>query len=110
MSELALLIKALDKLGEDISVKMGAKLDAKLDKVASRDRQEEIQTTVNLIGGYVKDHGEVLAGHKQWIESHGEAHTARDRDFRALSNRVWILSGGSGLLATVAMILQRLNI
>ena len=98
------LIEALDKLGEELSTK--------IDGLASRNRQEEIQTTVNQIDGYVRDHDKVLAGHQQWIESHGEAHAVRDRDFRTLSNRVWasLIGGGSGLLVAAIRVLEALKL
>jgi len=73
-------------------------------------RQEEILTAVSQVNGFVREHGEMLAAHQQWLESHGEAHTAKDKDFRTLSSRVWVLGGGTGILATVAMILQFLNL
>lgn len=73
-------------------------------------RQEEILLAVSEINGYVREHGEVLAAHQQWIESHQDKHVARDRDFRALSSRVWTISGGSGLLAIAATVLQFLNL
>lgn len=96
------VIEALQKLGQD--------LGEKIDGLASSSRQEEILNSVNEINGYVRDHGEILAGHQQWMESHDKVHEGQDKDFRSLSSRVWILSGGSGLLAAVAMILQTLNL
>lgn len=79
-----------------------------VDKFASH--QEEILAAVNQINGYVREHGEILAAQGQWVKSHSDVHVAQDKDFRTLSNRVWVLSGGSGLLAVVAAILQFLNL
>jgi len=73
-------------------------------------RQEEILAAVTKVNGYVRDHGETLAAHSQWMESHGKVHITQDKDFRALSGWVWKLGGGSGLLAIVATILQFLNL
>jgi len=101
MSDLS-LFEALEKLGKDI--------DARIDGLASRDQQEEIHNTVDQINGYVRSHGELLAAHQQWMISHDKVHETQDKDFRSLSSRVFLLSGGSGLLATAAMILQALKL
>lgn len=70
-------------------------------------RREELLTKIN---GYVRDHGEQLAAHKQWIQGHKQIHTTLDRSVHNLSNRLWILSGGTGILSVVAAILQFMNL
>lgn len=107
------LLEALDRLGKEIS----ARMDAKLGGLASRDQidglgnqVEKIQATVDQINGYVRVHDADLAAQKQWMESHDKAHVIQDKDFRSLSSRVFLLSGGSGLLAAVAMLLQYLKL
>ena len=73
-------------------------------------RLEDIYSLVLKINGFAREHGEILAAHRQWMESHSEIHIAQDKDFRTLSNRVWVLSGGSGLLSVIATILQFFNL
>ena len=85
-------------------------LSTKIDQLAVVGRQEEILAALSQINGYVREHGEVLASHSQWMASHDKVHVAQDGDFRTLSSRVWLLSGGSGLLAIVATILQFLKL
>jgi hypothetical protein len=70
-------------------------------------RREELLTKIN---GFVRDHGEQLAAQKQWIWGHKQTHEALDKDVHNLSNRLWILSGGTGVLSVVAAILQFMNL
>ena len=81
-----------------------AKLDAQ-DTAALR--REKLLTKIN---GYVRDHGEQLASHKQWIWGHKQTHEALDKNVHNLSNRLWILSGGTGVLSVVATILQFMSL
>ena len=77
---------------------------------AVRERLEDVYALVLKTNGFSREHGKILAAHRQWLENHDEVHKARDKDFRTLSSRVWLLGGSSGLLAGVAMILQYLNL
>lgn len=69
-------------------------------------RQEEILAAITRMNGFVRNHGEALAAHQQWMESHDEVHRTRDKDFRTLSNRVWALAGLDAGLALAAMAIQ----
>ena len=73
-------------------------------------RLEDVYTIVLATNGFARDHGEMLSAHRQWIESHEKVHTKVDSDIKTLSGRIWVLSGGTGLLAIVASILQVLNL
>ena len=75
--------------------------------IAKIDTQTELLTKIN---GYVREHGEELAANKQWIWGHKQTHEDIDKDMRTLSNRLWILSGGTGTLSIVATILQFVNL
>jgi len=77
-----------------------AKIDAQ-DTAATR--REELLTKIN---GYVREHGKQLATHTEWIHGHRRSHVALNKDVRSLSNRLWILSGGTGILSIAATILQ----
>ena len=70
---------------------------------ASADRREELLTKIN---GYVRDHGEQLAANKQWIWGHKQTHDDLETNIHTLSNRLFLLSGGTGILSIVATILQ----
>ena len=83
-------------------------LIAKIDALAiSAERREELLMKIN---GYVREHGELLSTHVEWIRTHDRRHKRLERDMHTLSNRIWVLSGGTGVLATVATILQFLNL
>lgn len=78
-------------------------LDAGMERA---QRQKEILGTVTRMNGFVRDHGETLAAHQQWMESHDSVHVTRDGDFRTLSNRVWALAGLDAGLALAAIVIQ----
>ena len=81
---------------------------SKLDSLAiSADRREDMLLKIN---GHVREHGEQLAAHQEWIKGHTNTHNTLDNNMQTLSNRVWALSGGSGILAVVATILQIFNL
>lgn len=73
-------------------------------------RQEEILVAVTRMNGYVREHGEALAAHDQWIDSHEKTTKKMEDDMKTLSNRVYVISGGTGLLSLVATALQFLNL
>ena len=75
------------------------KIDALADSGA---RREEILSTIN---GHVREHGEQLAANKQWIWGHKKTHEDIDEEIHSLSNRLWSLSGGTGVLAIIANVL-----
>lgn len=77
---------------------------------ALRDRLEDVHALVQQTNGFVREHGQMLSAHQQWIESHNQSHIKVEKDMHILSSRVYTLSGGSGLLAIVATILQFLNL
>lgn len=82
-------------------------LNNRLDGLVEMARvQEETQQLVRDMNGFVREHGQVIAAHEQWITGHELRHEGVDKDQRRLSNRVWALGGGSGILAAVAMLLQ----
>lgn len=91
----------------DALLELGAKIDALTDCVG---RQEEILLAVSKINGHVREHGEALAANQQWIKGHKKEHQVLDSRVQTLGNRVWVLSGGTGLLAIVASVLQFLNL
>lgn len=85
-------------------------LGDKIDKLADlAGRQEEILAAVNRINGHVRAHGETLAANQQWIAGHDETHRVVDGSLRTLGSRLWMLSGGSGILAGIAILLQTLG-
>ncbi len=69
-------------------------------------RQEDILIAVTRMNGFVRDHGEGLAAHQQWIESHDDVHKTREKDYRTLTNRVWALVGIDTGLAAIAILAQ----
>jgi hypothetical protein len=87
-------------------VDLGEKIDTLADLAG---QQEEILAAVNRINGHVRAHGEQLAANQQWIEGHTRTHTTLDKRVHVLSNRLWVLSGGTGVLAAIALVLQTLG-
>jgi len=77
-----------------------------LSGIERAQRQEDILVVITKVNGYVRTHGELLAAHQQWMESHDKAHSAREKDYRTLTNRVWALAGIDAGLATEAILLQ----
>ena len=77
---------------------------------ALKERLDAIYTLVLATNGFARDHGEMLAAHGQWIEGHEKEHTKLEKDVRTISSRMWLLSGGTGILAAVASVLQFLNL
>lgn len=69
-------------------------------------RLEDVYALVLKINGFARDHGEMLSAHQQWMEGHEKGHVKIEKDIQTLSSRMWVLSGGTGLLAVVASILQ----
>ena len=67
------------------------------------ERREDI---LNAINGYVREHGELLAAHTEWFRGHKKVHEVLDKNLHTLSNRLFAISGGTGLLAVAATILQ----
>jgi len=86
---------------------LSAKIDG-LGELASR--QKEILAALNQINGNVRTHGETLAANQQWIEGHTQIHTTLNNRVRVISNRLWVLSGGTGILAAIALVLQAIGI
>jgi len=83
-------------------------LTSKIDALAdSGARREVLLTTLN---GHVREHGEALATHTEWILGHNQRHEDLSKNMNSLSNKVWTLSGGSGILAAIAMVLQVLHL
>ena len=85
---------------------LGDKIDA-LGSLAGH--QQEILAAVQQINGHVRVHGETLAANQQWVESHERTHVTLDARMRTLGSRLWMLSGGSGVLAGIAILLQTLG-
>jgi len=81
---------------------------AQLERIlaAGTQRQEDILTAVTRMNGFVRDHGNTLAAHQQWIESHDDVHKTREKDYRTLTNRVWALVGVDTSLAAIAILVQ----
>lgn len=83
-------------------------LIVKIDALAvAAERREEMLMKIN---GHVRDHGEKLAAQKQWIWGHKQTHDDLDRRVHSLSNWLWSLSGGTGILASIAVILQLVSL
>jgi len=73
---------------------------AKVDE--SSDRWEEAVRLLRQLNGYVRGHGELLAAHDQWMESHEKAHTALGKQMDHISLKANLIGGGSSLLALIA--------
>jgi len=83
-------------------------LTTKIDALAdSATRREEMLVAIN---GHVREHGETLATHTEWILGHTQRHEDISADMHSLSSKVWALGGGSGILAALAMVLQVLHL
>lgn len=75
-----------------------------------REKIDDIHRLVLATNGFAREHGELLSAHGQWIGGHEKDHIKIERDIQTLSNRLWVLSGGSGVLAVIATILQFLKL
>jgi len=75
-----------------------------------REKIDDIHRLVLATNGFAREHGEILSAHRQWIEGHEKDHVKIERDIQTLSSRLWLLSGGSGVLAVIATILQFLRL
>ena len=75
-----------------------------------REKIDDIHRSVLTMNGFARDHGELLSAHGQWIKGHEKDHVKIEGDIQTLSSRLWLLSGGSGVLAVIATILQVLKI
>lgn len=75
---------------EAISVRMD-KMDIKLGAMCSR--QSEILNLLHHVDDNVRNHGEMLARHSQWLEGHGAVHDAVEKRVDGLANRVNVFSG-----------------
>ena len=92
---------------------LSAKIDG-LGELASRQcptapHIKEILAALNKINGNVRTHGEILAANQQWIEGRAQIHSALVDQVRVISNRLWVLSGGTGILAAIALVLQAIG-
>lgn len=94
----------LEKLDEaTLTPGGGAALLARLDAIDRR--QQETVTLLAQTNGHIREHGKLLAGHKQWMESHQLMHGALDKRMDHLSVKTNIVAGVNGLMALIAGIL-----
>lgn len=65
------------------------------------DRQSEMLNLLHNIDTSVRNHGECLARHSQWLESHEHVHEMDTKRIDNLSNKVTMFSGVNVAVATI---------
>ena len=86
-----------------IAPKGGAALLIRLDTIDKRG--EETVELLRTLNGCVREHGEQLAAHGEWMRSHQSIHKGMDRRMERISAKVYVAAGINTALATIAAIL-----
>lgn len=78
----------------------GAALLVRLDTIDKRG--EETVDLLRLLNGRVQEHGQTLAGHDQWMESHQETHKTLGERVDRLSLKTNVVAGITGMMSLIA--------
>ena len=98
------LEKVLDRLDEAaISPGGGAALLARLDGIDKRG--EETVDLLNRLNGHVREHGQQLAAHGEWMKSHQSIHKGMDTRLDRLSNKINVVAAINTTLSFIAGVL-----
>lgn len=98
------LLKAVQSLADRAEHRIDCGVEA------FKERLDDIYALMLKLNGFVRRHGETLAAHSQWLDTHEQEHEKAEREMRTLSSRLWALGGGGGLLGLIATILQLLDL
>jgi len=72
-------------------------IDTRLDNISVR--LDEVVDLLKAMNGRTREHGELLAAHGQWLESHQQVHEALDKRIDQVSLKTNVIAGVNALLA-----------